>query len=226
VLINQPKQPVSTRDDALMYHAIVGIADGLTIPFALAVGLSQVTNSTQLILVAGFAATLAGAFTMGIGGSSAQRTAFLEQQQDAHDDSDHSNTKKINKRVAQLGLHADTADQLTTELIADKKQLESIIGVQETGSPFDAARSFSTGIIISVFYIVGGLIPLAPYLLAGNLQTALKLSVVITLVCLSISGILKSKYSGQKPFESAVRLAITGALAGFAAFAVATIFKP
>ena len=210
---------------------VIGAGDGLTIPFALAAGLSNVVESNQVIVTAGIIALAAGSIAMGIGGISAVKTSRkefhydLKKKYETLEEKDQDEKQEIKSFFNQLGLSETMQVQATEELSKDKKNWDDFINkygyALNQPQKGKAARS---GINIALSYIAGGIIPLIPYMLTTNISNAFKISVAVTLVCLFISGWAKSRFTGEQSVSSAFRMMLTGATAAAAAYIVARIF--
>jgi len=209
---------------------VIGMADGLTVPFALAAGLSGADTTTRIIVVAGLAEIAAGSIAMGLGGYLA-----------AKNDADHyaSELRREEREVVELpeveaqevlevfenyGLTHAEAIPIVDSLRQRPKQwvdfmMRFELGLEEP-DPRRAVRSAST---IAGAYIVGGLIPLAPYMLMASANTALMVSVVATILALAIFGAVKGHYTGMPLGASALRTAFIGGLAAAAAFGIARL---
>ncbi len=90
----------------------------------------------------------------------------------------------------------------------------------------DPKRALTNAVTIAVSYIVGGLIPLLPYILSPTTHTALLLSVAVTLLALLIFGYVKGRFTGAGPVRSALQTMIIGGLAAAAAFLIARLITP
>ena len=209
---------------------VIGMADGLTVPFALAAGLSGAQTTTRIIVIAGLAEIAAGSIAMGLGGYLA-----------AKNDADHyiSELKREEREVQELpeveaqevlevfeayGLTHSEAVPIVDSLRQRPKQwidfmMRFELGLEEP-DPRRAVRSAST---IAGAYIAGGLIPLAPYMLLGSASTALIVSVVATILALALFGAVKGHYTGMPLVSSALRTAFIGGLAAAAAFGIARL---
>jgi VIT1/CCC1 family predicted Fe2+/Mn2+ transporter len=207
---------------------VIGMSDGLTVPFALAAGLSGAVSSTSIIVTAGLAEIAAGSIAMGLGGylaarsdadhyASERRRELLEVKTIA--DAERAEVAEI---FATYGL---TVEESTPIVEALSKRPDAWVdfmmrfelGLEEP----DPKRAFTSAITIALSYIVGGLIPLSPYLLLSKAQTALAVSVGITLLALLIFGYVKGRFTGAKPLLSALQTALIGGLAAGAAFLIA-----
>ena len=211
---------------------VIGMSDGLTVPFALAAGLSGAIDSTGIIIIAGLAEIAAGSIAMGLGGYLAGKTEMdhynseLKREYDEVERVPHREKEEVKDFFANLGLSEEMQDQATSEVIKDKKKWVDFMMKYELGlEKPDPKRALKSGTNIGLSYVVGGLVPLSPYFFAEHPITALKYSAVITLICLFIFGWLKSKFTGINPWSGALRVTIIGALAAGAAFFVASLFE-
>ncbi len=210
---------------------VIGMGDGLTIPFALSAGLSNVVESNNVIVAAGIIAVVAGAIAMGVGGVSAAKTTQkeyhhnLKQEYDTLEEMDSHEKQEVKNFFGHLGLSETMQVQATEELSRDKKYWEEFIKKYEPSliRPENGKASRS-GITIALSYIIGGIIPLIPYLLISNISIAFQISVALTLVCLFVSGWMKSRFTGERSWSAAFRMMLTGATAAAAAYIVARIF--
>jgi VIT1/CCC1 family predicted Fe2+/Mn2+ transporter len=217
----------------LLTDIVIGMSDGLTVPFALAAGLSgAVQGNVNLIWIAGIAEIAAGSIAMGLGGFLAGKT---EQDHYA------SELKKeywelVNKREVEIeevrkvflawGLSANTAEEATQEIIKDDKRWVDFMMKHELGlTEPDPKRARRSAFNIGFSYIVGGLIPLTPYFFVDSAMEGLKLSAMITLVCLFIFGFFKSKMTGVSPWVGGLKVMMIGALAAGAAFIIAKLIQ-
>jgi vacuolar iron transporter family protein len=209
---------------------VIGMADGLTVPFALAAGLSGADTTTRIIVVAGLAEIAAGSIAMGLGGYLAARN-----------DADHyaSELKREQREVAELpeveaqevlevfenyGLTHAEAVPIVDSLRQRPKQWVDFMMRFELGlEPPDPGRALRSASTIAGAYIAGGLIPLAPYMLMASAQSALLVSVIATIVALAIFGAVKGHYTGMPLGSSATRTALIGGLAAAAAFGIARL---
>lgn len=210
---------------------VIGMGDGLTIPFALSAGLSKVVESNNVIVAAGIIAVAAGSVAMGIGGVSAahsSRKEFhydLKKKYETLEEMDHSEKQEVKNFFNQLGLSESLQEHAAEELSKDKKNWEEFIKKYEPSliQP-EKRKATRSGINIALSYIIGGIIPLIPYLFIANISIAFNISVAITLVCLFVSGWMKSRFTGERSWSAAFRMMLTGATAAAAAYIVARIF--
>jgi vacuolar iron transporter family protein len=214
----------------LVRDIVIGMADGLTVPFALAAGLSGAISSTAIIITAGLAEVAAGALAMGLGGYLAARTDLEYYHSELRreraeikqvPDNERAEVKQI---LTEYGLDAPVAETVTAALTSDPERwlnfmMRFELGLEEP----EAGREFKSAITIGSAYVVGGLIPLAPYFLLDTVIRALPASIAVTLAALLIFGGVKGQMTGIAPLRSAVQTAIVGTLAAAAAFAIARL---
>lgn len=208
------------RNSGIITDIIIGISDGLTVPFALAAGLSAVGFSTNPIFVVGIVAVITGALAMGFGGY------FTIKSEGHHDAHEHGkiNTEDASQFYSNLGLTKETQKKATIEILKDKEQWQEVM-MQYGSTEKQKSNAARSGLVIGVSYALGGLVPLLPYLLVHNPSSALSYSAFVTIIALFLFGWLKSKASGMNPLFGAARETIIGALAAGGAFLVAGLFN-
>ena len=211
---------------------VIGMSDGLTVPFALAAGLSGATTSTAIIVTAGLAEIAAGSIAMGLGGYLAARSDSehydSERRREQQEIVEKTEAEKEEIRVifASYGL---TAEESVPVVEALSQRPESWIDFMmrfELGlEKPDPRRAVSSALTIALSYIVGGLIPLSPYILIPNSRTALLVSVVATLLALMVFGYIKGHFTGANPIRSGLQTTLIGGLAATAAFIIARLIS-
>lgn len=217
---------------AMLQDIVIGLSDGLTVPFALAAGLSGAVQSSELVITAGLAEIVAGSIAMGLGGYLAGRTevehyaAELAREHREVEEVPHVERAEVEELLAEMGLSAETRALAVQELTADREQWVRFMMKYELGlEQPDPRQAPKSALTISVAYALGGLIPLSAYFLTSTPAEGLVWSAVITLVCLLLFGYLKSRLTGQPPVTGALRMAGIGALAAGAAFVVARLIS-
>ncbi len=214
---------------------VLGMADGLTVPFALAAGISgaldaAATHGTSLIVTAGVAEIVAGAIAMGLGGYLSARAEREHYEAERRREEAEIVEKPAHERgeiveiMATYGVGPADCAPLIAALERDPVRWRDFmmrfeLGLEEP-DPRRARRSAAT---IAGAYVVGGLVPLSPYLLIDAVPRALAASIVVTLAALFAFGWLKGRYTGTRPFRSAVQTLTIGGLAAAAAFAIARL---
>jgi vacuolar iron transporter family protein len=215
---------------ALVRDIVIGMADGLTVPFALAAGLSGAISSTVIIVTAGLAEIAAGALAMGLGGYLAARTDLehyqseLQREKDEIAELPETERAEVRQILCEHGLNPHLAETVAAAITSDPKRwinfmMRFELGLEEP----QPGREFKSALTISGAYIAGGLLPLAPYFLLGSVSRALPASVVLTLAALLIFGAVKGHFTGVAPLRSALQTALVGTLAATAAFAIARL---
>jgi len=208
---------------------VIGMSDGLTVPFALAAGLSAIAN-TDVIVTAGLAEIAAGSIAMGLGGYLAGRTEI--EHYDAEERREYEEIEKLHeveiretKEIfAQYGLSESMQETVAREMAKHPKEWVDFMMRFELGLERpDKNRAQESAFIISVSYIIGGLIPLSAYFFTSSSLDGLKYSCVITVICLIGFGLIKSKLTGQPLLKGALRVTVIGVLAAAAAFGLAKL---
>jgi vacuolar iron transporter family protein len=217
---------------AMLTDIVIGMSDGLTVPFALAAGLSGAVDTTGIIVIAGIAEIAAGSIAMGLGGYLAGKTETDHYQSELkreYYEVDHLRHKEIEETrefFANLGLSEELQQQAAAEVSKDRDKWVAFMMKYELGlDKPDPKRATKSALNIGLSYAIGGLVPLSPYFFTDSPTTALKFSAVVTMICLFVFGWFKSKITGVNPFWGAVRVTVIGAMAAAAAFGVAKIFE-
>ncbi len=217
----------------LLTDIVIGMSDGLTVPFALAAGLSgAVQGNVNLIWIAGIAEIAAGSIAMGLGGFLAGKTEqdhYASELKNEYWELVHKREveiEEVRKVFLAWGLSASTAEEATQEIIKDDKRWVDFMMKHELGlTEPDPKRARRSAFNIGFSYIVGGLIPLTPYFFVDSAMEGLKLSAMITLVCLFIFGFFKSKMTGINPWLGGLKVMMIGALAAGTAYIIATLIQ-
>jgi VIT1/CCC1 family predicted Fe2+/Mn2+ transporter len=212
---------------------VIGMSDGLTVPFALAAGLTGAINSTAIIVTAGLAEIAAGSIAMGLGGylaakSDAEHYA-KEREREKREvvDIPEEEMREVAQVFHSYGLsHEESAPIVEALSRHPKKWVDFMMRFELGLERPDPKRALVSALTIAASYIAGGLIPLAPYIVAKfvpsmNIVTALILSVALTLLALFVFGFIKGRFTGMRPLRSALQTALIGSLAAGAAFLIA-----
>jgi VIT1/CCC1 family predicted Fe2+/Mn2+ transporter len=216
-----------TSGDAVR-DIVIGMSDGLTVPFALAAGLSGAVESTSIVITAGLAEIAAGSIAMGLGGYLAARSDAehyaserLREQAEVRRIPE-AEAKEVSDVFASYGVSAEDAAPVVSALRARPEAWVNFMMRFELGleAP-DPKRAFVSAATIAGAYIAGGLIPLAPYFLFSAAARALEVSVAFTLLALFVFGYVKGHFTGARPIRSALQTALVGGLAAAAAFGIA-----
>jgi vacuolar iron transporter family protein len=211
---------------------VIGMSDGLTVPFALAAGLSGAVDSNHIVVIAGIAEIAAGSIAMGLGGYLAGKTeqdhyaSELKREYYEVDHLRHRELEETKEFFAGIGLSEELQQKATEEIARDKDKWVDFMMKYELGlDKPDPKRASKSAFNIGASYIVGGLVPLSPYFFTTSPLEGFRYSVLVTLICLFIFGWAKSKITGINPWLGAVRVTLIGAMAAAAAFGVAKAFE-
>lgn len=207
---------------------VIGMSDGLTVPFALAAGLSGVANSTAIVITGGLAEIAAGSIAMGLGGYLAARSdsehyaSERETEQREVNMMPEKETEEVEKVFLAYGLEKGQSAIVANALRQRPEAWIDFMMRFELGlEKPNPKRALTSALTIGLSYIAGGLIPLTPYMLVPKTETALGFSVVFTLAALLIFGYVKGRFTGARPFRSALQTALIGGLAAAAAYGLA-----
>lgn len=210
---------------------VIGMSDGLTVPFALAAGLSGAVANTAIITTAGIAEIVAGSIAMGLGGYLAGQTevehydAELKREYEEVELMPEREKEEVKEVFADYGLDENAQNLIVEALSKDKKKWVDFMMKFELGlEKPDIYRARNSALTIGLAYIVGGIIPLSPYFVVENAHQGLLYSMVVTLITLFIFGYFKSKVTGQNPLTGAIKVTLIGAAAAGAAYFVAKMF--
>jgi len=220
------------KSSELVTDIVIGMSDGLTVPFALAAGLSGAVHDTHIIVIAGLAEVAAGSIAMGLGGYLAGKTEidhyYSEQKREEWEVDNLPDKEKEEVRVifAGMGMSDTTQKLIVDEMAKDKEKWVDFMMRYELGlEKPDAKRARNSAMNIGVSYIVGGMVPLSPYFFVATPIDGLKLSAGITVICLFIFGFFKAKVTGQNALGGAIRVMLIGSIAAAAAFFIARLFN-
>lgn len=216
----------------LLSDVVIGMSDGLTVPFALAAGLSGAVQDTQIILTAGIAEIIAGSIAMGLGGFLSGKTEIdhYESEYKREMDETHLYPEREKEEVREVfrayGLSESAQTLIVEELAKDRTKWVDFMMRFELGlEKPNAKRARQAAFNIGFSYILGGLIPLSPYYFCAAVKTGFLWSVVVTIGALTIFGFFKSRVIGQNPVKGALQTALIGALAAATAYVVASFFN-
>ncbi|HEY3295489.1 MAG TPA: VIT1/CCC1 transporter family protein [bacterium] len=207
---------------------VIGMSDGLTVPFALAAGLSGAVDQAHIVVIAGLAEIAAGAIAMGLGGYLAAKTEsehYASERKREEWECVHLPEREraeVEEVLMGYGVDQDGAQLVTTRLMENRKKwvdfmMRFELGLEEP----DPKRARVSAATIGVSYIVGGLVPLFPYMLMSTSARALVVSVIVTLIALFIFGFVKGHFTGISTWRSGLQTMLIGGLAAAAAFGIA-----
>ena len=212
--------------------AVIGMSDGLTVPFALAAGLSGAVSSNAIILTAGVAEIVAGCIAMGLGGYLAGKTeqehyqSELKREYEEVENIPEKEMQEVMEIFADYGISQEGQNLLATELAKDKTKWVNFMMKFELGlEKPHPNRARNSALTIGIAYFIGGLLPLTAYFITDTPSQGLKTSLLITTICLFFFGYFKAKVTGQNPLKGAVKVTAIGLIAAGAAYFVAIGFE-
>ena len=219
------------KSPAFITDVVIGMSDGLTVPFALAAGLSAALDSNAIVITAGLAEIAAGSIAMGLGGYLAGRTeqehyqAELQREREEVERVPEKEKEEVREVFADIGLSTETQHLIADEMAKDKEKWVDFMMKFELGlEKPDPRRARNSALNIGVSYIVGGLVPLSPYFFTDHPKDGLVWSATLTICCLFIFGYFKAKVTNLNPWNGAIKVTVIGSLAAGAAYFVAQLF--
>jgi vacuolar iron transporter family protein len=209
---------------------VIGMSDGLTVPFALAAGLSGAIAANHIIVTAGLAEVAAGAIAMGLGGYLAARTdsehyaSEYRREQRETEEMPAEEKGEVAAILREQGLDAEQAEIVVTALARNQEKWVRFMMRFELGlTEPDPRRALASAVTIGGSYVAGGLVPLLPYMLIADTGLALKQSVLLTLLALFAFGAVKGRLTGVKFLRAGLQTVAVGGLAAAVAFAIARL---
>jgi len=210
--------------------AVIGMSDGLTVPFALAAGLSGAVASSGIIVTAGLAEIAAGSIAMGLGGYLAARSdaehyanEYGREEREIVEKTEMER-KEVTDILTSYGLTAEEAAPVVEALSRRPKQwVEFMMKFELALDRPDPKRALSSGLTIAGAYAVGGFIPLLPYMLTPETAIGLNWSIACTLLALLLFGYVKGGFTGTSRVRSGLQTMLIGGIAAGAAFAIARL---
>lgn len=217
---------------AVVRDVVIGMSDGLTVPFALAAGLSGAVDTGKIIVTAGLAEIAAGSIAMGLGGYLAARTdaehfvAERDREERETIEIPHVEEEECRDIFRSYGLPEEQVVKVVEAISSDRKRWVDFMMKFELGIEMpNPRRARNSALTIALAYMVGGLIPLSPYFVVPSVTTALWWSVALTLLALFVFGWVKGKYTVARPGRSALQTLTVGGLAAAAAYILAKLLS-
>ena len=212
----------------LVRDTVIGMSDGLTVPFALAAGLSGAVSSARVVVIAGLAEIAAGSIAMGLGGFLAARSDAEHYEQELVRERMEVGTipeaeaAEVSSIFESYGLSKEETQPVVDAFRKKPKAWVDFMMRFELGLEEPVpGRALRSALTIAGAYVVGGLVPLSPYMLLGQIHSAFLMSVAVTLIALFIFGFIKAKYTGTPSLRGALQTLVIGALAAGAAYLIA-----
>lgn len=216
------------KNSDFITDTVIGMSDGLTVPFALAAGLSGAVSSNNIIITAGLAEIVAGCIAMGLGGYLAGKTeqdhynSELKREYEEVERVPERELQEVEDVFAEYGLSESSRKAIALEMSRDKTNWVNFMMRFELGlEEPHPQRARNSALTIGAAYFVGGLLPLSAYFITDTPGSGLITSAIFTTVCLFVFGYFKSKVTGQPKIAGAIRVTMIGLLAAAAAFGIA-----
>lgn len=206
---------------------LIGMADGIMLPFALALAMSLITHNSLLVLLACVIESVLLAILFGI---AAYQTVVNQAEEYPEEGAQPSGLPRktfvshlrLQQILSGLDMETDVIEKAAEEGVSYKERWSSMLAAYDLGMPLpDLRKARRNAFNVALTFFAGGLLPLLPYIFMGKPLQALKLSALITFVCLAVLGGLKASYTGQTPWKGALRLVLTGLIVALAAFLAA-----
>jgi len=211
---------------------VIGMSDGLTVPFALAAGISGAISAAHIVVTAGFAEIAAGSIAMGLGGYLAARSEMehynseLKREEAEIREKPDAEAEEIAEFFREYGLTDQEFGPVVAGLRTKPKAWRDFMMRFELGlEEPDPKRALQSAITIAVSYIIGGIIPLAPYIAFHDIKTAFNFSVLFTLTALAVFGFVKGKFTGVSKIKSALQTVLVGGAAAGVAYMLAKLIS-
>lgn len=231
-LLNQHKEKHFTAGE-IVRDIIIGVSDGLTVPFALAAGLSGANATSSIVLTAGIAEVAAGAISMGLGGylaakSEADHYAIeLMREKEEINSVPDTEAAEVAEILAHYGIEPHEYGPVVSALRKKPQAWLDFMMKFELGlEKPDPRRALHSALTIAIAYVLGGFVPLSPYMFIPRAEDAVVASVILTLAALLVFGFAKGYFTGNKPFKSALQTVLIGAIASAAAYGMAKAVHP
>jgi vacuolar iron transporter family protein len=216
------------NNSGLVRDIIIGMSDGLTVPFALTAGLSGVLNTNHLIIVSGLSEIAAGCISMGLGGYLAGESEVehydseLEREFSEIESVPDTELKEVNDILVDLGVEESLSRQVALQISKDKVRWADFMMKLELNMEKPAKnRAAKSATTIALSYLVGGFIPLFPYIMLKDSKDGFYASCTVTILALILFGYFKSKVTGQPLVKGTIKVAMTGIIAAAAAYLLA-----
>ena len=227
--MTHPEKHLKSSD--FITDIVIGMSDGLTVPFALAAGLSGAVSSNTIVITAGIAEIVAGCIAMGLGGYLAGKTEQEHYESELRKEYYEVETipekeiHEVKEVFAEYGIDESGQTLLANQLAKDKTKWVNFMMKFELGlEEPNPQRARNSALTIGMAYLVGGLLPLSAYFFTNTPKDGLIMSAIITTICLFVFGYFKSKVTGQPPLKGALKVTGIGLIAAAAAYYVAVGF--
>ena len=209
---------------------VIGMSDGLTVPFAIAAGMSGAAVAAKIVVIAGLAEIAAGSISMGLGGYLAGKSDVehyeVEKQREVRETEEVPDLerKEVADILTNFGLPDDEVGPVVDAISKDRSKWVDLMMRFELGlEKPDPGRALKSAMTIALSYAVSGFIPLGPYILLSSVHSALYVSIAVTILALFVFGFIKGRVMGVKTLKSGLQMAVVGSLAAGTAFLLARL---
>jgi len=217
---------------ATVRDIVIGMSDGLTVPFALAAGLAGAVSNHWLVVIAGLSEISAGAIAMGLGGYLAARSdvdsyaAELAREQREIIELPEREREEVRDIFLSYGVDGSALDAAVAAITAQPESWLRFMMREELGldAP-DPKRALRSGLTIGMAYIAGGMVPLFPYFFPLGVHRSLLISAAISLIALAVFGAVKAHFTGIAPIRGSAQTVLLGGAAAGVAYVLATLIS-
>ena len=207
---------------------VIGMSDGLTVPFALAAGLTGAITSSHIIVTAGLAEIAAGSIAMGLGGYLAARSdaehyaSERKREEEEIVTMPEAEASEVRDIFEDYGLtHEESASVIEALRRRPRDWVDFMMRFELGLEKPEPGRALKSALTIALSYVVGGMIPLSAYLVLADAHKALSISITVTMVSLAAFGAIKGRFTGVPMLRSGLQTLLIGGLAAAAAFGIA-----
>lgn len=226
--IHRPHVEQHFSGSATVRDVVIGMSDGLTVPFALAAGLAGAVSNHWLVVIAGASEIAAGSIAMGLGGYLAARSdadsyqTELAREQREIKELPEAETEEVRQIFTGYGLAGNALESAVTAVTAQPESWLRFMMKEELGlDEPDPKRALASGLTIGASYIAGGLVPLLPYFFPLAVEHALIISAIVSLIALGIFGAVKAHFTGVPIVRGTAETMLLGGLAAGVAYLIA-----
>lgn len=219
------------RYSSALADVILGGQDGLVNVLGIILGIAAATNDSQIVMVAGLAATFAESVSM----AAVAYTSTLAET--AHYESERERElrhvrmvpsverEEIRLIYKQKGFEGELLDQIVEKITADEDIWVGVMMAEEHQlNPTSRREALRSALIVGVAAIVGSLIPLVPFLLL-TVQASIWVSLIISSLTLFIVGFYKARTTVGHPGKSGLEMAVIGIVSALVGYLIGLLLK-
>jgi VIT1/CCC1 family predicted Fe2+/Mn2+ transporter len=208
---------------------ILGFNDGLVSVYAVVAGVVGATGDARGTLIAGIAATVAGALSMGIGEYLSTKSQAEYYEAERRLEREHIRDypdlerEELKGFLRTKGIDGDLLEQVMGRITSDPEKFLEVMMREEFGQSPQMERSplKASGVIMAAF-VAGALLPVVPFLLLSA-NPGLLLATVLSLGGLAMAGAVKAWVSGIGKLRSAAEMVLLGAAAALITYGVGSL---